>query len=165
MTLTTRTVADLASQVSSINNTDMTNMLSATAAVIAPYDQSKLKVTVSAVKIDANGTAKVAWSDTLGGTKRAVNSVVTLPSRAQRPEHDADLERGVLQLQADDRLRDHRHAQSLRPDLDAAAAVGRRCTRVAFVGSGMGRLVVALIFSMAKRDVTFLSGTAAIRRL
>jgi len=80
VTLTTRTVADLASQVSSINNADMTNMLTASAAVIAPYDASKLKVTVSAVTIDANGVAKVAWSDTLNGTQRAVGSTVTLPS-------------------------------------------------------------------------------------
>src|SRR5262245_15321117 len=80
VTLTTRTVADLASQVSSINNSDMTNMLSATAAVIAPFDQSKLKVVVSAVQIDNNGVAKVSWSDTLNGTKRAVGSTVTLPT-------------------------------------------------------------------------------------
>jgi Flp pilus assembly protein TadG len=85
VTLTTRTVADLASQVSSINNADMTNMLNATAAVIAPYDQSKLKVTVSAVTIDANGVAKVAWSDTLNGTKHAVNSTVTLPTALNVP--------------------------------------------------------------------------------
>ena len=44
--------------------------------------------------------------------------------RAQRSEHHADLERGRLQLHADDRLCHHRHAQSVRPDLDAAAAVG-----------------------------------------
>ncbi len=49
VTLTTRTVADLASQVSSINNADMTNLLTASAAVIAPYDATKLKVTVSRV--------------------------------------------------------------------------------------------------------------------
>jgi Flp pilus assembly protein TadG len=85
VTLTTRTVADLASQVSSINNADMTNMLNATAAVIAPYDQSKLKVTVSAVTIDGNGAAKVAWSDTLNGTKHAVNSTVTLPAALNVP--------------------------------------------------------------------------------
>src|SRR6266508_705434 len=42
VTLTTRTVADLASQVSSINNADMTNLLNATASVIAPFDQSQL---------------------------------------------------------------------------------------------------------------------------
>jgi Flp pilus assembly protein TadG len=80
VTLTTRTVADLASQVSSINNSDMTNLLNASSAVIAPYDVSKLKVTVSAVTIDANNVAKIAWSDTLNGTKRAVGSTVTLPA-------------------------------------------------------------------------------------
>jgi Flp pilus assembly protein TadG len=80
VTLTTRTVADLASQVSDINNTDMTNLLGASSSVIAPYDKTPLKVVVSAVKIDANGAAKVCWSDTLNGTKRAVGSSVTLPA-------------------------------------------------------------------------------------
>ena len=80
VTLTTRTVADLASQVSSINNSDMTNLLNAASSVVAPYDVSKLKVTVSAVTIDANNVAKVTWSDTLNGTKRAVGSTVTLPA-------------------------------------------------------------------------------------
>jgi Flp pilus assembly protein TadG len=80
VTLTTRTAADLAARVSSINNSDMTNLLNASTAVIAPYDPSKLKVTVSLVSIDANGQAKVAWSDTLGGTKRATGSTVTLPA-------------------------------------------------------------------------------------
>jgi Flp pilus assembly protein TadG len=80
VTLTTRTVADLASQVSSINNADMTNLLNASSSVVAPYDVSKLKVTVSAVTIDANGTAKIAWSDTLNGTKRTVGATVTLPA-------------------------------------------------------------------------------------
>jgi Flp pilus assembly protein TadG len=80
VTLTTRTVADLASQVSSINNSDMSNLLNAASSVIAPYDVSKLKVTVSAVVIDNNNVAKIAWSDTLNGNKRAVGSTVTLPS-------------------------------------------------------------------------------------
>jgi Flp pilus assembly protein TadG len=80
VTLTARTVADLASQVTSINNADMTNMLNATSAVVAPFDASKLKVVVSAVTIDNNGTAKVVWSDTRNGTARGVGSTVTLPT-------------------------------------------------------------------------------------
>ena len=79
VTLTTRTTADLASRVTSINNADMTNMLNATSSVIAPYDESKVKVVLSAVNIDANGIAKVGWSDTLHGSARAVGSTVTLP--------------------------------------------------------------------------------------
>src|SRR5947209_20070618 len=54
VTLTSRTVGDLASQVSSISNTDMTNLLNAASAVVVPYDLSKLKVTVSEVTIDGN---------------------------------------------------------------------------------------------------------------
>ena len=85
VTLTTRTIADLASQGSSINNAGMTNMLNATASVMSPYPTGPLKVTVSSVTIDANGVAKVAWSDTLNGTKRAVGSTVTLPTALNVP--------------------------------------------------------------------------------
>ena len=79
VTLTARTVADLASRVSSIRNDDMTNMLKATEAVITPYDKSKLKVVVSAIAIDNAGTAKIAWSDALNASRRAKDSAVTLP--------------------------------------------------------------------------------------
>jgi Flp pilus assembly protein TadG len=80
VTLTSRTVGDLASQVSDISNTDMTNLLSASSSVVAPYDSSKLKVTVSAVKIDGNGVAKICWSDTLNGTARTAGTTVTVPT-------------------------------------------------------------------------------------
>jgi Flp pilus assembly protein TadG len=81
VTLTTRTVADLASQVQSITNADMTNLLKASASVIAPYDATPLKVTVSRVDIDANGNAKIVWTDTLnGGAAHAPNDPVTLPA-------------------------------------------------------------------------------------
>ena len=85
VTLTARTVADLASQVTSINNADMTNMLNAASAVVAPFPASPLKVTVSAVTIDANGLAKVVWSDARNGTARAVNSTVSLPTALNIP--------------------------------------------------------------------------------
>jgi Flp pilus assembly protein TadG len=85
VTLTARTVADLASQVASVSNTDMTNLLNAAKAVIAPYPDGPIKVTVTAVSIGADGVAKVAWSDTLGGTARAVNSTVSLPTALNVP--------------------------------------------------------------------------------
>ena len=79
-TLTTRTVADLVSQVSSINNTDMTNSLNAAATVMAPFPSTNLKVVVSSVTIDSTGKATVAWSETLNGTARAKGSTITLPA-------------------------------------------------------------------------------------
>jgi len=86
VTLTTRTVADLASQVSSITNTDMTNLLNASAAVVTPYDSTKVKVTVSAIKIDANGAATITWSDALNGAiAHGVGASVTVPSALNVP--------------------------------------------------------------------------------
>jgi Flp pilus assembly protein TadG len=80
VTLTSRTVADLVSQMSSISNSDMTNSLNAASAVMAPYSASDLQVTVSSVAIDANGHATVAWSDTRNGTARSQGTAVTLPA-------------------------------------------------------------------------------------
>jgi Flp pilus assembly protein TadG len=85
VTLTARTVADLVSQVSSITNAEMTNSLNASAAVMAPYASSKLKVVVSSVTIDAQGKATIAWSDTFNGTARSVGSTVTLPTALAIP--------------------------------------------------------------------------------
>jgi len=84
-TVTARTICDLVSQVSSINNTDMTNALNAASAVMVPYPVANLKVTVSSIKIDNTGKATVEWSDALNGTARAKNSTVTLPAALAVP--------------------------------------------------------------------------------
>ena len=80
VTLTTRTVADLASQVSNITNADMTNLLQASSTVMTPYPTTTLRITVSSVVIDSQGRATIAWSDTLNGTARPVGAAVTLPA-------------------------------------------------------------------------------------
>jgi Flp pilus assembly protein TadG len=80
VTMTARAIADLVAQTSSMANSDMTNSLNAATAVMAPFPDSKLKVTVTAVTVDANGNATVAWSDTKNGTARAQGSAVTLPA-------------------------------------------------------------------------------------
>jgi Flp pilus assembly protein TadG len=85
VTLTARTVGDLVSQTTSINNAEMSNSLNAAAAVMAPFPSSNLAVTVSSVSIDANGNATVDWSDTLNGTAHAKGSTVTLPAALNIP--------------------------------------------------------------------------------
>jgi Flp pilus assembly protein TadG len=80
VTLIARTVADLVAQATSVSNSDMTNILGASAAIIVPYQDTKLKITVSSVVIDSQGVAKVAWSSTKNGTARTVGSTVTLPT-------------------------------------------------------------------------------------
>lgn len=73
VTLISYTVADLTAQASSVNAAEITNILNAASAAISPYSAATLKVTVSAVKIDANQVATVDWSETLNGTKRSGN--------------------------------------------------------------------------------------------
>jgi Flp pilus assembly protein TadG len=85
VTLTSRTLADLASQVSTISSSDMSNILNASSAVIAAYDPTQLKVVVSGVNIDANGNATISWSCTQGGSAHAVGSSVAVPSALKVP--------------------------------------------------------------------------------
>ena len=61
VTLTSRTVADLASQVTSILSSDMSNILGASSSVISPYDSSQLKVTVSPATAARRSRSKPTW--------------------------------------------------------------------------------------------------------
>jgi Flp pilus assembly protein TadG len=86
--ITARTVADLASRMTSINNSAMTNILGASAAVVAPYpaSQSVLSVTVSEVSIDSKGAATITWSDALySGSAHTVGQTITIPSQLAVP--------------------------------------------------------------------------------
>jgi Flp pilus assembly protein TadG len=78
VSIAARAVADLAAQdQDKIVNTEMTNILSAGKSVVAPYPESKLKLTVSSVKIDGNKKATIAWSDAFGATAKTPTTDVT----------------------------------------------------------------------------------------
>ncbi len=85
VSLSAAALANLASQVTTISSTDMTNILNASSAIISPYSASKLKAVLSCLRIDSTGRATVAWSATLNGTVRATGSVVTIPSALAVP--------------------------------------------------------------------------------
>lgn len=74
-------LANLSAQTSTISSTGMTNILDASSAIIAPYSASKLKLTVSCIKIDASKNVSVKWSVTRNGT--ALSGSPTLPSALQ----------------------------------------------------------------------------------
>ena len=78
LSLTAATLANLSAQVATISSSDMTNILDASSAVIAPYDKSKLKITISCISINASKVATVKWSVTRNGT--ASSGTVTLPT-------------------------------------------------------------------------------------
>jgi Flp pilus assembly protein TadG len=80
VTLTARTVTDLVSRASTISTGDMSDILAASAAVIAPYIPNNLTFTVSEVYVDNNGNAKVwGFSCSYQGTPRNIRDPVTLP--------------------------------------------------------------------------------------
>jgi Flp pilus assembly protein TadG len=86
VTIAARTVADLSAQVSSINNGDMLNVLKSAKAILTPYSPSHLSVTVSAVDIDANGNAMVAWSNSLTGDGNELGAGHGVGGAASIPE-------------------------------------------------------------------------------
>ena len=78
VSLTSAALANLTAQVSTISSSDMTNILDASSAIIAPYAANKLKMTVTCLKIDANKVVTTKWSVTRGGT--ANTGSMTIPT-------------------------------------------------------------------------------------
>ncbi|CAN5194652.1 pilus assembly protein [soil metagenome] len=74
------TLGDLVTQSKNITNSDMSNIFDASAAILAPYAASTLKMKVSSIKIDSNGKATVVWSDARNDTPLTKDAVVTLPA-------------------------------------------------------------------------------------
>jgi Flp pilus assembly protein TadG len=83
VTLTAAALANLTAQVTTISSSDMTNIMDASSAIVAPFSASKLKITVSCINIDANKVATVKWSVTRSGTPRS--GVVTIPAALAVP--------------------------------------------------------------------------------
>lgn len=71
-------LSNLSAQTSTISTGDMTNILDASGAIITPYSSSKLKMTITCIKIDANRVATVKWSVTRNGT--ANSGTISVPS-------------------------------------------------------------------------------------
>jgi Flp pilus assembly protein TadG len=70
----------IANQYSSIYDTDISNILGATATVLAPYPSGPVTVTLTQISIASGGAATVSWSDTLNGTAYSQGSTITIPS-------------------------------------------------------------------------------------
>ncbi|NIJ16457.1 TadE/TadG family type IV pilus assembly protein [Sphingobium vermicomposti] len=80
VSITTRAIADLTTQYSSLTTTDADAVLAATTQIMAPYDASPGRYLISEIYIDAGGVAKVIWSRARNGTARAKDSSITVPS-------------------------------------------------------------------------------------
>jgi Flp pilus assembly protein TadG len=85
VTLATHALADLASQYTDVTNADMSNVLAAGPAILAPYPTATLQEVVSEISINAQGQATVVWSDTLNGSALTVGQVVSVPASLAVP--------------------------------------------------------------------------------
>lgn len=81
----TYSLAAITNQYSTIQASDMTAILAATAAVLAPYSSTPAVVKISQISIAAGGQATIAWGASQGGTPRAIGSGVTIPSALATP--------------------------------------------------------------------------------
>jgi Flp pilus assembly protein TadG len=77
VTLVASTVAEIASQYTTVSSSDVANILSAASAVLTPFPVANAQVTLSSVSIDTNGNATISWSQALTGSGRTVGSIVT----------------------------------------------------------------------------------------
>ncbi len=113
VTVAARTIADLVAQVATTTSTDVNNVLDAAAKIMEPYPAAG--VTVSLVKIDTKGVAKIVWSKSKnGGPPTEKDEVVTVDASLKTPNNETYLVwgRGKIYVQAYDRLR-HRDSWSL----------------------------------------------------
>ena len=79
----TFTLAAITNQYSTIQSTDMTSIVGATSAVLAPYSSTPTVVTISQLSMANTGKATVSWSYSLNGTARAQGATVVIPTNLQ----------------------------------------------------------------------------------
>jgi Flp pilus assembly protein TadG len=76
----TYTLDAITNQYTTIQSTDMSQILGATAVVLQPYSSSSVTVVLSQIKVSSATSAKVNWSATLNGTALTQNSSITVPT-------------------------------------------------------------------------------------
>jgi Flp pilus assembly protein TadG len=73
---TASTIGDLVAQNTSVTAAEMTDIFSVGNTVMYPYPTATLQMRVSSLAADANGNAKVVWSQAQGMTKLQPGSTV-----------------------------------------------------------------------------------------
>lgn len=84
VSLTASTLANLTAQYTTLDATEMNNILDASSAIIAPYSTSNLSFTVSCLNIDSNKNVTVMWS--VGRNTSALSGTVSIPTDLQVPK-------------------------------------------------------------------------------
>jgi Flp pilus assembly protein TadG len=83
VTLIARTLSDLTSQSAvPIDDTYLTNIFTASIAIVNPYLQTPVKVTLSEIYVDSNSVAKIQWSKAATIAGGATQATLTTSSRS-----------------------------------------------------------------------------------
>lgn len=80
VTITARTLADLTSRSSSVSESDVANILAASAQVLSPYSSANATMVLSEVRVSDATHATVVWSRTLNGTALTANATISVPA-------------------------------------------------------------------------------------
>ena len=77
------TIGNLVSRSSSMDQTKLSNIMAISAAILNPFSTDGLVMTVTTVRVDANGKATVDWSKTNSGTPVKTGTAYVLPADLQ----------------------------------------------------------------------------------
>jgi Flp pilus assembly protein TadG len=82
VTLVARTLSDLTSQSTSVNDFDLANFTTTGKAILTPYSTAPLNSTITELYVDPNTkAARVQWSQ--GSAPRGTGTTVTIPAELQ----------------------------------------------------------------------------------
>jgi Flp pilus assembly protein TadG len=73
------TVGNLITRLKTIDTTSLTNIFAISSAIMNPFDDARLTMTVTAVKVDANGKATVKWAKANRGSAAAIGAAYVVP--------------------------------------------------------------------------------------
>ncbi len=87
VTILTRTLSDLISQATTVNNTDIANAFAVGSAIMTPYSSSPIKAKITQIQIDPTGKkVKVIWSKATSTTSaHACGETIAVPTGLMVP--------------------------------------------------------------------------------
>jgi Flp pilus assembly protein TadG len=74
------TAADLVGQSTQVTDAGMADIMGSLNVVIQPFNASDAQIRITSVTADAMGNTKVAWSDAVRTSPRAVGSTISMPA-------------------------------------------------------------------------------------
>ena len=80
VTTVASTAADLVAQSTQVTNAGMNDIMASLSIVIQPFNANDATIRITSVTADALGNTKVAWSDALHTSPRAVGSTISMPA-------------------------------------------------------------------------------------